>query len=85
MSFVVAGDCPLVVDETMADAAAASAAAPEVYAAAKAEETMPEIRLALCKGRMKDGVFKLFGDAGIKVSVGHGPATCGSFLATALA
>lgn len=52
----------------MADAAAAAAAAPEVYAAAEAEEKMPEIRLALCKGRMKEGVFKLFGDAGIKVS-----------------
>ena len=70
----------------MADAAAAAAAAPEVYAAAEAEEKMPEIRLALCKGRMKDGVFKLFADAGIKVSLGHGPATCASlFVATALA
>lgn len=44
---------------------------PEMAAAAAAssdESTkVPEIRLALCKGRMKEGVFKMFDDAGIKV------------------
>jgi hypothetical protein len=38
-------------------------------AAASSDEStkVPEIRLALCKGRMKEGVFKMFDDAGIKV------------------
>ncbi len=40
-------------------------------AAPATDEEKPIIRLGLCKGRMKDNVIKLFGDAGIKVTLGN--------------
>lgn len=55
--------------EAAAPAAASGGGAGGAAAAAAAAAEPVEIHLALPKGHMQEGVFKLFEDAGIKVCV----------------